>query len=344
MLANTVSDKVEVRFGGEVIARDYVASKEDEETLPVTPGSWQVLSQSFSETITASFAEVEAFASKHLVGKAGTRVEFNSLLDQAFVDPRMSVAWRPGKQGQFSFAYGTFRQSVKNQYLRVNTDLNNERAEHFILNYQVINNQRTFRVEAYYKKYSDLVKFANTDGTLLNNLGNGYAKGIEVFWRDNKSLRNVDYWISYSLLDTKRDYLDFPTAATPNFASKHNFSVVYKHFIKAIKSQAGLTYSYSTGRTYYNPNNKKFNSDLTPDYQDLSATVSYLPKNWIIIFMSATNLLGANNIFGYNYSTTPNEAGVYAGRPIVQPAPHFLFLGVLLTITKNKSVNQLPNL
>ena len=174
----------------------------------------------------------------------------------------------------------------------------------------------------------------------------GFAKGVELFWRDSQSMKNVDYWISYSFLDTKRDYLNYPVAAAPSFASKHNFSFVYKHFVKAIKSQLGFTYSYGSGRPYYNPNNSedKFNSDKTPSYQDLSANVAYLPKSNLILYVSCTNLLGHDNIFGYQYSSQPNASGEYVSRAVRQPAPRFLFVGVFITITKNKSVNQLPNL
>jgi hypothetical protein len=39
------------------------------------------------------------------------------------------------------------------------------------------------------------------------------------------------------------------------------------------------------------------------------------------------------------------EKRAFAARtPIRQPAPHFIFLGVFITISKNKGVNQLPNL
>ena len=156
----------------------------------------------------------------------------------------------------------------------------------------------------------------------------------------------MDYWVSYSFLDTQRDYLNFPTSATPGFASKHNFSFVYKHFVKAIKSQLGFTYSYASGRPYYNPKNfsDKFNSDRTPSYQDLSANVAYLPKSNLIIYLSCTNLLGRDNIFGYQFSGQPNGTGEYVSRAVRQPAPRFLFIGIFITITKNKSVNQLPNL
>ena len=135
-------------------------------------------------------------------------------------------------------------------------------------------------------------------------------------------------------------------AAIPTYASKHNFSFVYKHFITPIKTQVGFTYSYTSGRSYYNPNltTEKFQSQQTPFYQDLSANISYLPKPSLIVYASCTNLLGRNNVFGYQYSSQQNSAGEYVSQAIRQPATRFLFLGVFITISKNKSVNQLPNL
>jgi hypothetical protein len=335
----TLSDQVELRLGGEVIDRDYLASRYD--TI-----SRQLQSRSFHESITSFFEEVEMYASKHFVAKGGARFEYNSLNGQASVDPRFSMAYKPAKKGQLAFAYGSFRQSAANQYVRVNTQLNPERAEHYILSYQVISDRRTFRVETYYKNYFSLVKYINGNPYQLNNSGNGYAKGIELFWRDGQSIKNADYWVSYSYLDTKRDYLNYPNAAVPTFASAHNFSFVYKHFITPIKSQVGFTYSYTSGRPYYNPNlsTEKFQSQQTPFYQDVSVNISYLPKPSLIIYASCTNLLGRDNIFGYQYSAQRNGSGEYVSQALRQPAPRFLFLAVFITISKNKSVNQLPNL
>ena len=337
VLENSVSDKVEVRFGTELLTRSYVASRFDTE-------SDQTQSQGFDEVISGSFAEAEIYLSNRIVTRAGARLEYNNLMDKFSVDPRISVAYKPFETGQFSFAYGTFRQTAKNQYVRVNNDLQSEKAEHFILNYQVVTDSRTFRVETYYKKYSDLVKFGNVEQTIINNQGNGFARGAEIFWRDSKTLKNVDYWVSYSFLDTKRNYLNYPHEAMPTYASKHNFSVVYKHFINDLKTQLGVTYSFSSPRPYNNPNEEKFNGGRTPAYHDLSANIAYLPKNWLIVYVSCTNLLGRDNIFGYQYSETPDVNGVYAERAIKQPARHFLLVGVFITLSKNKSVNQLPNL
>ena len=333
---NTVSDHVELKFGVEQLQSNYEASRIDSLSLKQTVA--------FSTPISAGFVEAELYASKYFVTRAGVRTEYNGLIDKLNVDPRVSIAYKPFTYGQFSLAYGQFRQATQNQFLRINQNLEEEKAEHFILNYQVINNQRTFRAELYHKRYANLVKFINGNPEQLTNAGDGYAQGFELFWRDSKTVRNLDYWISYSYLDTERDYLHFPTPSTPSFASAHNFSVVGKKFISEIKSQVGVTYSYSSPRAYNNPNSESFNTGRTPVYQDLSVNVSYLPKPFLIIHLSVTNVLGRDNIFGYDYSEAPDSNGNYLSRAIRQPAKRFLFLGVFFTISKNKSVNQLPNL
>jgi hypothetical protein len=339
VLENSVTDQLELRFGGEIIHRDYSATRYNESTNATE-------SLSFSEPLAVAFAEAEFYASNHFVAKLGGRFENNHLNKQASVDPRISLAYKPGKVGQFSLAYGTFRQSSQNQYMRVNNQLQEEKADHLILNYQILKDRKTFRIETYYKKYDQLVKYKDGNPFQLTNDGFGDAKGIELFWRDNETIRNVDYWVSYSYLDTKRNYLNFPYLAVPSFASAHNFSFVYKHFLTAMKTQLGFTYSYSSGRTYFNPNKSmdEFNTDKTASYQDLSVNIAYLPKNNLILYLSCTNLLGRDNIFGYQYSVAPDADGFYPSQPIRQAAPRFIFLGVFITLSKNKSVNQLPNL
>jgi hypothetical protein len=332
----SLSEQVELRTGLELINHNY--------RLTVDPVNEVDVENSFDEVISAGFVEADVFASNNFVTRGGLRLEHNNLLNKVSVDPRFSLAYKTGESGQVSMAYGKFRQSPKNQYLRVNNSLESEKADHYILNYQLVTNSRTFRVETYYKEYNDLIKFNNGDAQDLTNYGRGYAKGLELFWRDNRSIKNVDYWVSYSYLDTERDYLNTPYSVAPTFASAHNFSLVYKHFVSKLKSQFGMTYSYTSGRPYNDPNMDQFNGGKTKNYQDLSANVSYLPTSQVIIHFSCTNILGRDNIFGYEFSTTPDVNGLYAGRPIRQPAPRFLFLGIFITLSKEKSVNQLPTL
>jgi hypothetical protein len=332
----SLSEKAEVRVGIEALQYEY------DQYFDLWEGN--SFSRGFDEFITAGFVEMDLYASNNFVTRAGARVEHNTLMNDLSIDPRISLAYKTGDHSQVSFAYGKFRQTAKDEYVRVNENLDTENAEHFILNYQRIESDRTFRVEGYYKRYDDLVKYVNGDAAQLNNAGSGYAKGIEVFWRDNKSIPFVDYWISYSYLDTERDYLDFPYRASPAFSSAHNFSLVYKHFVTKLKSQLGFTYSFTSGRPYNNPNEAQFNGSLTPNYSDLSFNWSYLPKPYVIVYFSCTNLLGRDNIFGYQYGNLRNAEGLYNSSPVRQAATRFVFLGIFITLSKNKSVNQLPTL
>lgn len=336
VLEGSLSDKVELKFGGEIIHRNY------SQYFDLKTGEDYVLG--FDELIAAGFTETDIYTSNKFVTRAGVRLEYSNLINQLRVDPRISLAYKTGSNSQMSFAYGIFHQTAKNDLTRVNHQLDPERAEHFILNYQLVENNRTFRIETYYKRYTDLVKYVNRNPLYLTNEGNGYARGVELFWRDNRSVKNVDYWVSYSYLNTKRDYLNYPHKAVPTFASAHNFSFVYKHFVPVIKTQLGFTYSYTSGRPYNDPNTEEFNGGKTPYYADLSMNVAYLPKPFLILYFSCTNLLGRDNIFGYEYSTVPDTSGEYNSRAIRQPAPRFLFVGIFITLSKDKSVNQLPSL
>jgi hypothetical protein len=114
--------------------------------------------------------------------------------------------------------------------------------------------------------------------------------------------------------------------------------------VQSLKSQFGATYSVTSGRPYHNPNEDEFNRGRTPSYRDLSFNWSYLPKPYLIVYFSCTNVLGRDNVFGYEFSSTPNELGAYNSRAVRQPAPRFIFLGIFITLSKEKSVNQLPTL
>lgn len=330
------SDRLAILFGAEVIKR-----KLDQELVDET-GPFQ---QDFNETLKASFLETEVFASSALAFKGGLRAEHNSLNGQASLVPRLSAAYKTGERSQVSLAYGKFYQAPRNQVVLTNTEIAPEQAQHYIANYQWINDGQSFRIEAYEKKYDGLIRYSNIyNPTTFETNGNGYARGVDLFWRDNKTFKNMDYWVSYSYLDTKREHQDYPGSFTPSFASAHNFSFVMKKFIEDIKSQIGVTYSFATGRPYNDLNSEQYLGGRTPAYHDLSFNISYLYNSQVIVHAMVNNVLGINNIYGYEFSEQPNEAGIYASRAITPPAPRFIFLGVFITLSKNKGINQLPNL
>ena len=63
----------------------------------------------------------------------------------------------------------------------------------------------------------------------FDNSGSGFAQGLDIFWRDNKSIKNTQIiGLVIHYLDTERDYRNYPTQAQPNFANTHNFSAIAK--------------------------------------------------------------------------------------------------------------------
>jgi outer membrane receptor for ferrienterochelin and colicin len=299
----------------------------------------------FTEDNIAGYAEAEWAPIRWFSVRPGVRVEHSALLNQSDIAPRISLAFRAGAYGQFGLASGIFYQNPDNAYLIAGFRPKFQEAVHYIANYQWIKDDRTLRVEAYYKDYQSLIReqsslpfdpnqyrFINPYLTTVDNSGHGYAKGLELFWRDKKSIKNFDYWISYSYIDTRRLYKNYLAEATPDFISDHNLSLVAKYYIEKLQTQINMTYSYASGRPYYNPANPEFLGDRTPDYHNLAFTVNYLThiKKWFtVVYAGVDNVTNQHNIFGYRYAS--DNVTRY---PILPALYRNFFVGVNFSLTE----------
>ena len=299
------------------------------------------------ERLWASFVETTVFLGKGFGLKLGLRGEGGPLLGPYRLSPRLALAQKTGKNGQFALAYGDFHQSPGPEILQFDRDLGMEKASHYILNYQYSGQGRTFRVETFFKQYDHLVKY---DGpmpgpfSVFNNSGEGYAQGLDLFFRDDRSIDNLHYWVSYSLLDTQRDFRDYPQRATPNFAPRHSLSVVTKYWIGSIRSQVGLTYSHGSGRPYDDPNRESFMQERTRSHNALDLGWAYLIDQQKILYFSVNNVLGFKNIGNYQYEDQPGDNGRFDRRAIGPDADRFFFVGFFWTLSSDGKGNQLDNL
>lgn len=299
----------------------------------------------FSDVISSSFLETDIGFSNHLSAKLGIRGEYSSNLKKYNVAPRLALAYRITKNWTTSFAYGIFYQNPESQYLKSKIDLDFQKAEHYIFQLQKRTKGRHLRLELFYKKYDNLIKtisLTNGNSTSnmvgINNNGNGFGKGIEVFFRDKKTIKNIDYWLSYSYLDTQRNYLNYPQTLTPKFAAKHTLSIVAKKFVPTWKTGFNLSYSFASARPYYDiyhQNNTSFirNQGRLKNYKTLNFSVNYLPnlgkkktKAFTVLVLSISNVLGNKNIYGYRFSND----GINRS-PILPSTNTFVFVGAFIS-------------
>ena len=340
-LRKSFSERVKLSFGA-----DYFVTQFNED---FNENSGSVFTNGYDANIAAVYTEADIFFSKKWAAKVGVRASNNDLLNEIAISPRISFAYKMAKNSQFSFAYGDFTQTPSAEYIKYssNNQFESEKASHYILNFQYNKNGKTFRAETYYKDYRDLVKFDTkiaAYNSVYDNSGSGYAKGLDLFWRDGKSIKNLEYWVSYSYIDTERDYKNFSSQVTPSFVADHSLSIVTKYWINDWKSQIGFTNSYSSGRPYNNPNETKFMNGKTKSYNSLSFNWAYLLSQQKILYFSVSNVLGSQNVFGYEYANNPDNAGFYNRKEISPTADRFFFVGFFWTISNDKKDNQLRNL
>src|SRR3546814_14837299 len=116
------------------------------------------------------FAEADIYLSTRLAARVGARFEHSSLLGEANIAPRASLAYQFPDKGQVSMAYGIYYQKPEPEYLfrtRAGHDGTGAsagnfpgyaRASHYILNYQALSGLSILRIEDFYKEYNQLLK------------------------------------------------------------------------------------------------------------------------------------------------------------------------------------------
>jgi hypothetical protein len=332
VLKKQLREKLQLRLGTEYFYTQYSLKNGEQDS--------SLHSAQLVDHKAAGFSEIEYYLSKSLVFQLGLRAEYGSAVDQSVISPRFSMAHRFKDESQISLAYGRFFQAPDHRFHIMIPQLRMESATHYIVNYQKTMGMRKIYSEAYFKQYDELTLFEAENP----NGGQGYAYGLDLHFRDKKSIRNGDYWISYSFLKTERHELDFPIMATPRFAAQHNFSFVYKHWFGDIRSFVGATLRYGSPRPHNNPNQTEFMADQLPVFKSLDMNWTYLHRNNIIFYASVTNVLGFENVNGYHYAPEPDANGYWDRSAQLPYAKRFYFIGCFITLSKKGTDNQLDQI
>jgi vitamin B12 transporter len=330
--AGPVSSKISLNVGASLFIKtlnqQYVSN----------PGEG-AFTTGFLSPVVSIYAETEMNLTKRISSRIGARFEALSLSSEVNLAPRFALAYKTSRYSQISLGYGQFYQQAQDDFLMYNHNLESEKAEHFIANFQYRRNGRTFRIEAYHKLYDKLVKYDSLyaiEAGSYNNDGGGYAQGIDLFFRDTRTIKNGDFWLSYSLMNSERNNRDNTIALTPAYLSRHNLSIVYKHYIELTDSYLSMGYTFSSGRPYVDPNISNMIQQRTKACHDLGFTIFHFTEifgKFTMLFAQVTNVLGTNHIYGYRFATAPDHSGLYRSEPILPVSRRFFLVGIHVSFT-----------
>ena len=185
---------------------------------------------------------------------------------------------------------------------------------------------RFCKAELYYKDYDRLAleeTDADTKAVFLTSNGYGHSKGIDLFFRDRASFKNLEYQLSYTYNIAKRKYREYLELTTPQYATRHNAAWVVKYSLPRLRSIVSVTDRFSSGRPYHNSMLPGLMNDEVKPYNSLDLGVTFLASKKVIIHASTSNILCRKNEFG----KVDNKA-------VLASSDHFFYVGVYVTLGK----------
>ncbi|MDO4165155.1 MAG: TonB-dependent receptor plug domain-containing protein [Bacteroides sp.] len=280
---------------------------------------------SMSPTATAGFLSGTYYPLEQMKAELSFRTEYASLSRELNFSPRLALNYYWGDV-MLSATAGRYTQLPENEYLVRQSALKSEVCVQYNFGAQYEDEGRFYKAELYYKDYDRLAleeTAADTGTSFLTSNGYGHSKGIDLFFRDRATFKNLEYQFSYTYNISKRKYQEYAELTTPQYATRHNASVVLKYTLPRLHTIVSVTNSFSSGRPYHNPALPGLMNDEVKPYNSLDLGLTYLPSKKVIIHASATNVLCRRN-----------EYGMENGKPILASSDHFFYIGVYVTLGK----------
>lgn len=272
----------------------------------------------------AAFLSASCYPWERLKAEVSVRAEYSVQSRHVDISPRLALSWFQGNM-VFTAVTGRYTQLTADSLLVWQKGLKPETCWQYNIGMQYRFGDRLGKVEAYYKKYDRLALWENgEEGELLTSGGHGYSKGIDIFFSDPVSLSNFEYQLSYTYNLSRRKAGRYPELTVPQYATRHNASVVLKWSLPRLHTILSLTERFSSGRPWHNPELSGIMNDEVKPYNSLDLGITFIPSKKVIIHASATNILGRCN-----------EFGCVNGHPILASSDRFFYIGVYLTLGKH---------
>jgi hypothetical protein len=184
--------------------------------------------------IIGRFIQSNLQISKRLGIQLGLRWTESTLNNQQLLLPRANLAYRVSNSTLLTFAVGFYAQPpiYKEFQFRQSDDpgLRAQKATQITLGFErILENDISLKVEAYYKKYSDLLSYSLHDVQVKysgKNDSRGYAYGLDMHAHGN-IIPTTENWISYSYLVTREDLVNDQTGYVPRATDKRHQLAIY---------------------------------------------------------------------------------------------------------------------
>lgn len=280
--------------------------------------------EQLKDTFIATFWDVAAqdrwlvTPSVTLIG--GLRHSKDNYLDQSYTEPRVGMEWNWTEQTMLSAGWGKHNQQPTGQQIAPtfgNTQLSHIRADHSVVGIShKVSPDWSWKAEAYYKKFSDLVVGVSDPGVNYVNGASGAAYGTELLIK-KEATDQLSGWLAVTLSrserrndltgETFRFEFDQPVNTTliANYKFTREWSVGGKWAYTSGRPYTpivGTSGTYSDGRPI--PVYAGINTGTLPDYHRLDLRIDrhLLYDTWKLnAYFELNNVYQRQNVVGYDY-------------------------------------------
>jgi hypothetical protein len=267
-----------------------------------------------SATNGSSFITYFVEATNRISLQTGLRLDYNGFTEQVVLAPRATITYHLNSNHSLSFGTGIYYQDpVLSDIadLPNSTKLKMEKVVQFIVSYKgYLYHDVKLMVEAWSKKFDNMVVTPISGSVFRNNNGTGFGNGFDISLnkRLNKKWHGI---VSYSYMNMTRNNNDGLGNYPFTFSQPHQLNTMLSYSLNSKFSFSGK-YRIASGRptdafiihtdVLNNPNNYRYSMELVgrnterlPLFSSLDLRVNYMFKINRIKFTSFFDVVNVLN-------------------------------------------------
>ncbi|HUX92029.1 MAG TPA: carboxypeptidase regulatory-like domain-containing protein [Gallionellaceae bacterium] len=249
----------------------------------------------------------------------GLRHSKDNYLNQSYTEPRVGMEWNWSEQTLLTAGWGRHNQQPPGQQIAPNfgnPQLSHIRAEHSVLGISHKPNiDWSWKAEAYYKKFSDLVVGVKDPAINYVNGASGAAYGTELLLK-KEATEKLSGWLALTLSRSERRNDLTGESFRFEYDQPINATLISNYKISQEWS-LGSKWAYTSGRPYtpiigirtYDgsrplPEYAAINSGTLPDYHRLDLRIDrhLIYDTWKFnAYFELNNVYRRQNVVGYDY-------------------------------------------